>query len=135
MPAHPTKIKTMNRTKSMAQQDPRNVISLFYKDPSTDNKYYPVERSDQLQAINKYLTTGTSQQSVPHYTGQGMFEVTFKGAPKFFYTKSNGTHVEIMFSTPNMVYLLNRVLDGGSRHRRTSKRTKKVRHSSRRHRK
>jgi hypothetical protein len=112
-------------------------ISLFFKDPSVDNYYRPVERKDQLEAIKNYLTTGKPSQSVPHYLG-GMFTVEFEDLPRFYYKKSDGTRVEILFGTSRLTNLINRVMihNGGSRRRhQTSKRSKRVRGTMRRYRK
>ena len=108
-----------------------------------DNSYHPVERSDQLQAITNYLMTGKKDQRVPYYKGRGTFDVTFEDPPTFYYRKSNGARVEVVFVLPDNTAWMNRLafplfVGGSRRHLKRSTRSKKSRRATRhrlRHRK
>jgi hypothetical protein len=119
-------------------QESSSSIGLYFKDPSyPDKSFNPVTRPDQLQAITQYLTNGQPKQSVPHQSGSGTFDVTFQGLPSFSYIKDDGkgTKVEILFATPKLIHLRNRLMNqyGGSRKAsRKSKRSKKAPRRSRR---
>jgi len=121
-------------------QEKASAIALYFRDPSyPDKTFNPVTRPDQMQAITQYLTNAQPKQSVPHQSGSGTFDVTFQGLPSFSYIKDDGkgTKVELLFGTPKLIALRNRVMNqyGGSRKTsksKRSKRSKKVQRKSRR---
>lgn len=125
----------------MAQDN--SAIGLFFRDPSyPDKTFNPVTRPDQMQAVKQYLSNGKAAQSVPHQSGSGTFDVTFEGLPSFYYIKDDGkgTKVELLFATPKLIHLRNRLLNqfGGlrktakSKQSRQPKRSKKAQRKSRR---
>jgi len=137
------------------KREERNFLpsySFLFKDPTVDDSFHPVVRKDQLEAIEKFLTTGKQVQIVPHYTGDGTFKVTFHDRPKFSYTKifrdkagnkKEGGKVTIEIERPEYIAYMRRLINdfsaGGSRrHLKRSARSKKSRrrqHKTRRHRK
>jgi hypothetical protein len=113
-------------------------IALYFQDPSyPDKTFNPVTRPDQLQAITQYLTNGKPQQSVPHQSGSGTFDVTFEGMPSFSYIKDDGkgTKVQLLFATPKLIHLRNRLLNqyGGLRKTAKSKQSKRSKVRKSRH--
>ena len=67
-------------------------------------------RSDQLEAIKNYMTTGKNSKDIPHASGKGFFNVTF-GDIITSYTKEDGVKVEVMFGNKNDFAYSSRVMD------------------------
>lgn len=83
-------------------------------------------RSDQLEAIQNYMTTGKNSKDIKHFSGDGNFNVTF-GVITTSYKKENGETVEVMYNTKSKFAHMNRVMDPDSffRAKKSKKKSKK----------